>query len=520
MSVPRSVAGWLVVFWLAGSCAASAVSNSDELLALSTPKGTLWGSLRTPEVPLRCPVALIIAGSGPTDRDGNSTLLPGKNNSLRLLAEALARNGIATLRYDKRGIGASAAALTNEADVRFEDYVEDAVGWINRLRPDKRFSSITILGHSEGSLIGMRACQQTACDGFVSIAGPGRPAAVLLHEQLAAQLSADLLSQADFILSELSAGRTVASVPASLAVVFRASVQPYLVSWLRYDPGVEIASLSKPVLIVQGTTDIQVSEPDAEALARAKPDALRRTIDGMNHVLKMVPLDNVKQADSYSNPALPVAPELVDAVVQFIYGSVAPAKSERIVHVPASAGSDGIQPRLVLDEGVYFVTPFRGEFTAFEVQLAAGSTYVAWFDVAGASLGRRSIGDRSREDVSADVAAASYAGQFIRLTSREQVEFLPPLISESKLSGGVSLIIQPVASSLDNRLAVRSLKPSGEIQIDWSVPGDAVDCLLVSPDLQSWSQEHDWITTSPGARAYRMRAGPQKAAFVLRLSAE
>src|SRR5262249_16837736 len=93
---------------------------------LSTPTGIIHGTLLMPEGSAKVPVALIIAGSGPTDRDGNSPLLPGKNNSYKMLAEALAAEGIASLRYDKRSIAASRAAGLKEADLRFDNYVDDA----------------------------------------------------------------------------------------------------------------------------------------------------------------------------------------------------------------------------------------------------------------------------------------------------------------------------------------------------------------------------------------------------------
>jgi len=96
------------------------------------------------------PVVLLLSGSGPTDRNGNSPMLPGKNNSLQMLAEGLASNGIASLRYDKRGVGESAGAMVAESDLRFETYIDDAVAWCEQLHKDKRFSAVVIAGHSEG----------------------------------------------------------------------------------------------------------------------------------------------------------------------------------------------------------------------------------------------------------------------------------------------------------------------------------------------------------------------------------
>lgn len=263
-------------------------------------------------------VVLLIAGSGPTDRNGNSPILPGKNNSLLMLAEGLASNGIASLRYDKRGVGESARAMVAEGDLRFETYIDDAVSFCEQLRADKRFSAVVIAGHSEGSLIGMVAAKRCEASGFISIAGPGRPAAETLRIQLAGKLPPELATQNDAILKNLEAGLTTEKPPVELNALYRPSVQPYLISWFRYDPAKSIATLSVPVLIVQGTTDIQVSVDDARRLAAANPRAKLLILDGMNHVLKSVPADRDRQIASYGDPTLLLAPDLLINIVDFV----------------------------------------------------------------------------------------------------------------------------------------------------------------------------------------------------------
>jgi pimeloyl-ACP methyl ester carboxylesterase len=301
---------------------ASAVPASPgDSVSLETPDGTLAGTL---ELPARCPcpVVLIIAGSGPTDRDGNSPLLPGANNSLKYLAEGLAAKGIASVRYDKRGIGASNAAMHGgESDLRFDDYVNDAVGWLAKLRADPRFTTVSVVGHSEGSLIGMIAAREAKADAFVSIAGAGRAAGKIIHEQLASRVPPELLASADRTIAQLEKGERPDSAPPALGALFRPSVQPYLVSWFRYDPAVEIAKLTVPTLIVQGTTDIQISIADAKTLGAAQPKATLLLIDGMNHVMKSVPADQAAQMKSYSDPSLPVVPQLVDAIAVLVAGT-------------------------------------------------------------------------------------------------------------------------------------------------------------------------------------------------------
>jgi pimeloyl-ACP methyl ester carboxylesterase len=244
--------------------------------------------------------------------------MPGANNGLRQLAEALAAKGIASLRYDKRGIAASRAAGQQESDMRFDFLIDDAVGWARQLRADRRFSTVTIVGHSEGALIGTIAAHRAEASGFVSIAGAGRPAADILREQLGRQLPPTLLAGAETTIATLQAGRTVESPPPELAALFRPSVQPYLISWFRYDPAAELARLRVPVLIVQGTTDVQVPVDDAKRLAAAAPEATLLIIDGMNHVLKSVGTDPAAQRASYGDPTLPVVPELVDAVAGLV----------------------------------------------------------------------------------------------------------------------------------------------------------------------------------------------------------
>jgi len=293
----------------------------DADITLATKTGNIFGTLRLPATAGRVPVVIIIAGSGPTDRDGNSPLLPGKGNTQKLLASALAAGGIASVRYDKRGIGASRLALTSESDIRFEAYIDDAAAWVAMLRSDRRFSHVTIAGHSEGSLIGMVAARTAAADGFVSLEGAGRPSAAILREQLQ-KLPPATFAQADAIIASLQAGKTVSDVPPELMTLFRASVQPYLISWFRYDPAAEIAKLHIPVAIVQGTADVQVTMTDANALAGANPRAKLVVVPGMNHVLKHAP-DTSSQAailSGYTDPALPVEPAVTDAVATIAFG--------------------------------------------------------------------------------------------------------------------------------------------------------------------------------------------------------
>ncbi|MGH7466788.1 MAG: alpha/beta hydrolase [Longimicrobiales bacterium] len=299
---------------------AERVVEQEEAVRLETATGVIHGTLLMPgNAPGKVAVALIIAGSGPTDRNGNSPALPGPNNSLKLLAEALAAQGIATLRYDKRSIAASMGAARTESELRFTQFSDDAAAWIAQLRNDGRFSTISVIGHSEGSLLGIMAAQKERADAFVSIAGAGRPAADALAQQLESNWPAESKTEALRMLNELRAGRTIEQVPPGLMMLFRPSVQPYMMSWLPLDPAEQLKKLDMPVLIVQGTTDVQIGVNDAERLAQAYPKGKLALLDGMNHVLKEV-REASQQTASYSNPNLDLHPELGKQIGAFVLG--------------------------------------------------------------------------------------------------------------------------------------------------------------------------------------------------------
>ncbi len=275
----------------------------------------LHGTMLTPDGETRA-VAVIIAGSGPTDRDGNSPM-GVTASTYRLLAEGLAERGIATVRYDKRGIAQSAAAATAEADLRFDHMAEDARGWARLATETTGRPCAWLVGHSEGALVAQVAANGTdGICGLVLLSGAGRPAGTVIREQLAT-IPEPLKTQAFEALNELEAGRTTEGPPA-LAALFRPSVQPYLISWLPLDPAALLADYDGPVLIGQGATDIQTGTADAQALATAQPNARLVTWDGVNHILKIAPVDRAANIATYGDAALPLAPGVVDSVADFI----------------------------------------------------------------------------------------------------------------------------------------------------------------------------------------------------------
>lgn len=305
---------------------ASQTHAAETPITLDTPTGQLAGTLELPAGADKPRVALLIAGSGPTDRDGNSSMIPGRNDSLKLLAAGLAEAGIATVRYDKRGIGGSHAAGSAESALRFEMFVDDAAAWIARLKADPRFASVAVIGHSEGSLIGMLAARQTDAAAFVSIAGIADGASTLMRKQLEGKLPPELEKESERILVSLESGAVVDPVPPALATLFRPSVQPYLISWFKYVPAQRIAELTMPVLVVQGNTDIQVDVVQANRLHGARPGAKLAIIPGMNHVFKHVRAVPELQVASYGDPSLPVSPLLIKSIADFLQqgGATAP----------------------------------------------------------------------------------------------------------------------------------------------------------------------------------------------------
>ncbi|MGQ7957838.1 alpha/beta hydrolase [Pseudomonas sp. SP16.1] len=291
-------------------------------VSLDTDQGTLYGSLLRPQSDSPMPVALLIAGSGPTDRDGNNPA-GGHNDALKKLAQVLARDGIASLRYDKRGVAASSKATPDERDLSVERYVADAEAWGRMLKGDPRFDRLILIGHSEGALIASLAAAGSGADALVSVAGPAYPIGQVLDAQLAMRLRPAQLAESRQILAKLIRGQQQPEVPKGLEVLFRPSVQPYLISLLRQNPAEAFAALRIPALIVQGSHDAQVGVDNAEVLKQVKPDAELALIPGMNHVLRITPLPWQEQKASYDDPRLPLARALGERIVTFIRSSAA-----------------------------------------------------------------------------------------------------------------------------------------------------------------------------------------------------
>ncbi|MEJ7610761.1 MAG: alpha/beta fold hydrolase [Ferruginibacter sp.] len=293
---------------------ASAQFKTEEKVFVSA--GELKGTLVLPSGKARFDLLVIQAGSGPTDRNGNSPY-GIKAGTYRLLAEALAKKKIATLLTDKRGIAGSARAGKKESDLLFTDYADDLAGWINLMKKDPRIKKIFIAGHSEGSLLGMLAAQKEEVAGYISIAGAGESIDRILVWQFGNQSPATGRTL-DSLLTRLKNNEKIDKVPAAFFSILRPSIQPYIASWMRLDPCVEIKKLSMPVLIIQGTTDLQVTLKQGDMLKACRPDAKYVVFEGMNHILKKVSADKTENVNSYSDVSLPLMPGPVKQIAAFI----------------------------------------------------------------------------------------------------------------------------------------------------------------------------------------------------------
>nr|WP_294794886.1 alpha/beta hydrolase [uncultured Mucilaginibacter sp.] len=294
-------------------------SISESPILLKTLSGTLSGTVAVPtSAPGKIPVVLIIPGSGAIDRNGNNPQANLNTNMYKQIAESLAKNGIASLRYDKRLVGQSIGTV-KEDNLRFDDYSDDAIGFINLLKADQRFSKVIVLGHNEGSLVGIIASgsSEENVNAFISVGGAGEPGEKVLKEQLKSQPSY-LADGMNNVLDSLKRGRINKKVDPQLYYIARPSIQMFLMSWCRFEPQREIKKLKIPILIVQGTTDLQMNVANAEKLKTR--NATVAIIPGMNYVLKEAPEDRQQNLATYNKPDLPLKPEFVTSVVGFIKG--------------------------------------------------------------------------------------------------------------------------------------------------------------------------------------------------------
>jgi uncharacterized protein len=284
---------------------------------------TLPGTLTLPaNYTTQIPVALIVAGSGPTDRNGNSAgPLRAQNNSnlYAILAWQLAGAGIASVRYDKRVIGDNLKKV-DIATTSIDDFVADAIAGARKLVADRRFSKVILIGHSEGAGLVLQAANRGApVAGIVMLSGAGRPIGPVLREQISRQLPPEDVVKWDSAFARYLRGEPTGDVNPGLSALLVPINRRFMQTWVKYDPAAEIARVKVPVLIVQGALDIQVSEADARALKAAQPAAKLVVIPWANHVFRAAEnTDRMTQLKLYTDPTLPIVPELTPAITDWI----------------------------------------------------------------------------------------------------------------------------------------------------------------------------------------------------------
>jgi hypothetical protein len=268
--------------------------------------GTLYGKLE----PVGETLVILVAGSGPTDMDGNSPILKGQNNSLLQLSRALNQEGFATFRYDKRTAGKSRNSFKGQS-ISFDDFINDLEAVTENMY-QKGYEHIYLAGHSQGSLLVMMVANRFPVDGVISLAGPGETIDHTLLRQFSDAYGMD--SEQVKTIKKLQTGEQTSLEDDK---TLSDKNLTFIANWMKYDPAVEAARLTIPLLIIQGADDSQVHVEDAESLKAAQPAATLLLVKDMNHLLKQVtsPEDNTA---SYTDPSFPLHPELIDTISTFI----------------------------------------------------------------------------------------------------------------------------------------------------------------------------------------------------------
>ena len=269
------------------------------------------GTLLIPESTEDPPLVILIAGSGPTDRNGNQSFM--KNNMLKKLAEELTKNGVSTFRYDKRVVK-QLKTRSFDKNIRFDDFVNDAKSVVSYFKPS--YSSIIIAGHSQGSLVGLLACE-TEVDGFISLAGAGNPIDKIILEQIS-KTAPFFVEDTKRVFEILKSGETTTDFPPALASIFNLETQPFMSNWMQYNPQEHIEKLEIPTLIINGTKDLQMTTSEAQLLKERKPDAELVIIENMNHLLFEINGDDLENSKSYNEMHHPIITEAITVILNFM----------------------------------------------------------------------------------------------------------------------------------------------------------------------------------------------------------
>jgi len=286
----------------------------------------LKGTLVMPEnASSQTPVLLMVTGSGLQNRDEEFF----EHKPFAVIADALARQGIATLRYDDRGFGESTGDLVN---VTTEDFKNDALAGVELLR--KQFKHVGILGHSEGGTIGLMLAAEGKVDFVISLAGMVVSGEKTLLEQnrwtlQQSEYSQDVIDRyctaLESLFDELKVGRnpepTVHDLPTelekNLQLAQAQSSTPYMRHFLALDLSDRLGKITCPVLALNGTKDRQVNgEENLNALRNGLAGQKEiRVIEGVNHLFQHC---NTGNPSEYKDIEETFAPEALEIIVTWI----------------------------------------------------------------------------------------------------------------------------------------------------------------------------------------------------------
>jgi pimeloyl-ACP methyl ester carboxylesterase len=311
--VIRTIVRALAVIGLVVTAASAAAAQDSKILETKIRVGAIDAVLTVPPDAERPPVALLIAGSGSTDHDGNGPQF--KPATLKKLSDQLVARKIATLRYDKRGAGGWKPEFGRPEDFRFKDYVDDAAALVNYLRSSGKFSQVILVGHSEGGLVAILTARRLPVDRLVLLATAARRQGDLVKVQLEKTLAPDVFTPIAAAIDAIMAGQIVDPPPRGLEIA--PSLQPGMASAFTEDPIDPLKSIVQPTLIIGGGRDRQVARVDYAALSAASPVAKTLWLADMNHVLVDVD-DEADDIKAYNDTERPLDTAMIDSVAAFI----------------------------------------------------------------------------------------------------------------------------------------------------------------------------------------------------------
>lgn len=271
----------------------------------------IYGSIVEPKSRSNSSLVIFIGGSGPIDRDGNQSFM--KCDMFKKLAYSLSKKGISSFRYDKRVVTQIRKGKLDKKII-FDDFVSDAIAIIDFF--ESKYNSIVIAGHSQGSLVGLLSIKE-GVSGFISLSGAGRTIDMVIEDQIS-KTAPMLLEDTKKIFKILRSGKITEDFPLPLYSLFNIEIQPFMISWMQYDPKKIIAKIPIPSLIINGDNDLQVDEKEAKLLYNSAQNSEILIVKNMNHVLVEIEGDELKNVKSYNNPELKISEIVIEKMVEFI----------------------------------------------------------------------------------------------------------------------------------------------------------------------------------------------------------